>query len=101
MNNNSYTKYEDTDVDIQGAAKVIPLIFQFVVGGVTEWPLQSPDLVLSDLVLWGVQKGLVYRLKPKSVPELKQGNSDKSSEINVAMCQMISRSVSDCVHRCM
>ena len=68
--------------------------------GAIEWPSRSPDLTPPDFFLWGVLKDLVYSLKPKTIPELKQAISSKFSVINVEMCQKVCRSVAGRVQHC-
>lgn len=45
--------------------------------------------------LWPALKDLVYRLKPKTIPELKEAIPDKFSDINGEMCQVVCRDIAD------
>ena len=69
--------------------------------GFMEWPLRSPDLSPCDFFLWGVLKDRVYRRKPRSIEELKNGITTEISAINSNLCQMVRRSVTDCSRRCL
>jgi len=42
--------------------------------------------------LWGVLKDIVYSLKPKTIPELKQAISNIFSVIKVKICEKVCRS---------
>ena len=39
---------------------------------INAWPTRSPDLTPCDFWLWGFLKARVYRIKPRSLGELKE-----------------------------
>ena len=61
--------------------------------GAIEWPALSPDLTPHDPFLWRVLKDLVYSLKLKTIPELKQTISDKFSIYKVKICKKVCRKI--------
>ena len=54
--------------------------------GPFEWPARSPDLSPMDFFLQGVLKNMVYKEKPRTIP-------DKIATINMELCQKVCRSV--------
>ena len=68
----------------------VKVIFNF---GPFEWPARSPDLSPMDFFLWGVLEDMVYKEKPRTIPEIRRVIADKIATIDVELCQKVCRSV--------
>jgi len=69
-------------------------------GGPIPWPPRSPDLTPPDFFLWGFIKDKVYSKSPSSLDELKDGIKIAFTEVPVAMCERVCRSVESRLQRC-
>lgn len=45
------------------------------------WPPRSPDLTSPDFFLWGYLKGRVYKNRPRTIAELREGISEEINNI--------------------
>lgn len=68
--------------------------------GPIDWPARSPDLSPMDFFVWGVLKDMVYKEKPRTIPDLRRLINDKFATIDVEVCQKVCRSVASRLHSC-
>ena len=61
--------------------------------GPFEWPARSPDLSPMDFFLWGVLKDMVYKEKPRTIPDIRRVIADKIATIDMELCQKVCHSV--------
>ena len=61
--------------------------------GPFEWPARLPDLFPMDFFLWGFLEDMVYKKKPRTIPDIRQVIADKIATIDVELCQKVCRSV--------
>ena len=47
------------------------------------WPPRSPDLTPTDLFLWGLLKGKVYKNTPRTIEQLKDAIRQEIQAVNV------------------
>lgn len=60
--------------------------------GSVGWQSRSLDLKPQVFFFWTVLKDHIYRLKLKTIPEVKHATFDKLNEINVEMSQKVCKS---------
>ena len=65
-----------------------------------EWPARSPDLSPMDFFLWGLLKNMVYKEKPRSIPDIRRVIADKIATIGVGLCQKVCRSIAATLASC-
>ena len=58
-----------------------------------EWPVHSPDLSPMDFFLWGILKDMVYKVKPRTVPDIRRVIADKIAIIDMELCQKVCHTV--------
>jgi hypothetical protein len=68
--------------------------------GDVPWPPRSPDLSAPDFFLWGYLKSKVFGSRPAKLNELKLRTRDEIGNITDDMLQLVMRSFSIRVHRC-
>ena len=61
--------------------------------GPIDWPSRSPDLSLMDFFLWGILKDMVYKEKPRTIPDLRRVIVEKFATIDLELCRKFCRSV--------
>jgi hypothetical protein len=57
------------------------------------WPPTSPDLSHTDFILWGPQKGQVYKMDPHTLEELKANIRTQIAQITCALLHAVSTNI--------
>ena len=61
--------------------------------GPFEWPALSPDLSPMDFFLWCNLKDMVYKEKPRTIPDIRRVIADKIAIIDMELCQKVCHNV--------
>lgn len=68
--------------------------------GPVEWPARSPDLTPLDFFLWGYSKDVVYKQRPRDIPELQTILERTLNEIPRNMLERAAHSVRERLIKC-
>ena len=63
--------------------------------GSFEWPARLPDLSSVEFFLWGFLKDMVYKEKPRTIPDIRRVIADKIATTDMELCQKVCRNVAE------
>jgi len=65
------------------------------------WPPRSPDLTPTDVFLWGLLKGKVYKNSPRTIEQLKDAIRQEIQAVNVDTMRKVLQNLEKSIHVCL